>query len=340
MVKKAKKKHKARHAKHAARHKPHKRHVARHKPKKEKATKIMLGVIVVIIILASLAFYTVNYFNNRNVVATVNGKDIMLSELDKRYNQIPQQYQELTSKQIILSQMIDEELLMQEAKKIGIKATQQEVDEAVQKAIQSTGLTPELFQEQLEENDLTTKDMQEYYEKQIIIYEKLPEELFTEQIQITEADIKSFYEANKELFVDSSGNQLSFEESEQIIELYLIGEQQKEMFQELLTRLRGEADIKIYDLNRISGKAVAGECKFEKDIIFYYADWCSLCTQMKPLAEKYAIEMIEESQSKKIEDCYPANMEMRLPQLICTENGNTLIGIKNAEEIQEFISEC
>lgn len=304
--------------------------------KKKQTTSKALPIIVTVIAVLSLALYILNATIEKEAIATVNGEPIFLADVEKQYNQIPEQYQELTSKELILNQLIDEKLLMQEAKRQGITVTPTEVDEAMEQAIKSTGLTKKQFEEQLKKNNLTLEEMQEYYKKQITIYQKLPDKLITQQIQITEADMKNFYEREKQLFIEASGKQLSFKEAEETIELYLLGEQQKELFQELLVELRKDADIKMQNLNKITGNAVS-DCNFE-DVVFYYADWATPSVQMKTLVENYNVQMIEESSSKELKECL--NMEDVVPQLICTKNSQVLIGVKGANEIEQFISEC
>src|SRR3989344_3047486 len=89
-------------------------------------------VVLAIIVLAAIIFiYTRYYSPNANtektdggekiVIASVNGEEITLDELEKTYQSVPSQSQISLTKKDLLNSMIEARLLYQEAKKQGFE---------------------------------------------------------------------------------------------------------------------------------------------------------------------------------------------------------------------------
>ena len=83
------------------------------KNKKQKQFTWIIGSIVAITLIALIAFgyYLVNFMEKpktaSTAVATVNGEDVSLEELNNRYDKLPPQYQSLVTKNDLLDQLIN-----------------------------------------------------------------------------------------------------------------------------------------------------------------------------------------------------------------------------------------
>ena len=104
-----------------------------------------------------------------NVVAVVNTEEITQGQLDKRYEQLPPTYKGLVTKEDLLVQLIDETILLQEAKKQEIVVTEETVDEYMQNLSIQAGVSFDQFLELLDQNGLTHDDAKEFYKKTITL---------------------------------------------------------------------------------------------------------------------------------------------------------------------------
>jgi len=139
-----------------------------------------------------------------DVVATVNGKPIMRSEVEDLYQTNLGESQQQPSKEQadvvrlnVLRTLIDEEILMERAAKLNLTATDEEVDNQINEY--KAPYTQEEFNKRLAEKHLTLDDM-----KRQIRRAKTEEKLFNKEINskinITDADIAAYYNAHKSEF--------------------------------------------------------------------------------------------------------------------------------------------
>lgn len=139
-----------------------------------------------------------------DVMATVNGKDISRSDLDKAYNnykanqgEAPQQPSAEQANMVrlsLLQKMIDEEILQQRAAKLNLAASEEDVNA---KLTELKGLsTQEEFDKKLKQSNMTLDDLKQQIRRQLTS-EKLINKEIESKIAITDADINSYYAAHK-----------------------------------------------------------------------------------------------------------------------------------------------
>ena len=145
--------------------------------------------------------------NEPKNAALVNGKAIAMSdyqaELDQLQRQVsmtgrqPDEKEMQTLKQRILDNLIDRELLKQEAEKRGIKADDAEVNaqlDAVKK-----GTTPENFANSLKQMNMTEPALKAYFASQLAM-KKLVDKDLASKIVVTPEEVKAFYDGNPDVF--------------------------------------------------------------------------------------------------------------------------------------------
>lgn len=148
------------------------------------------------------------------VAATVNGKNIMLSEVDKLLSQQAQgQQSQLTPMQLaqarmqVLTGLIQKEVLLQRAEKEKLVPTEDEITRFINDLKAQGGMTEEQFQKRLKEQDQTMETLREEARKSVAI-QKLQDKTFG-TIQITDKEVEDYYNGNKEQFVNARGVQLA-----------------------------------------------------------------------------------------------------------------------------------
>jgi peptidyl-prolyl cis-trans isomerase SurA len=139
-----------------------------------------------------------------DAVATVDGRKILRSDLDKFYdNQITSAQQAPAGEQAtalrlnILHQMIDDEILMRRAEKLGLLATDEEVDRKYNEI--KAPFTQEEFDQRLKEKKITLADFKRDIRRSITVDKVMNKEV-SSKINISEQDISDYYNAHKSEF--------------------------------------------------------------------------------------------------------------------------------------------
>jgi peptidyl-prolyl cis-trans isomerase SurA len=136
-----------------------------------------------------------------DVMATVDGRKIFRTDVDKYYdNQIATAQQAPTGEQAtalrlnILHQMIDDEILMRRAEKLGLLATDEEVDRKFNEF--KSPFTQEEFDQRLKDKKITISDFKRDIRRSITVDKVMNKEV-SSKINVTDQDIASYYEAHK-----------------------------------------------------------------------------------------------------------------------------------------------
>ena len=139
-----------------------------------------------------------------DVMATVNGKDITQSELDKYYKaslgdtpQDPSPEQANIVKLNILRQMIQDEILQQRAAKLNLAASDEDVNAKL--TDMKAPYTQEEWDRQLKQRNLTTEDLKKDLRRKLTQDKLLNREIYS-KIDITDAQVSSYYTAHKSEF--------------------------------------------------------------------------------------------------------------------------------------------
>lgn len=138
------------------------------------------------------------------VAALVNNRPITYAELEKN-----QQFQMLAAsdrssedqinieKLEILRTMVDNEILLQRAEKLGLMAVDADVEAKFNEL--KAPFTQEEFQRQLQNRKMTIDDLKAQLRRELSIQKLINKEI-TSKISITDADVSDFYNANKSSF--------------------------------------------------------------------------------------------------------------------------------------------
>ncbi len=136
-----------------------------------------------------------------DVVASVDGRNILRSDLDKYYAaQVASAQQSPTGEQAtalrlnILHQMIDDEILMRRAEKLGLLATDEEVDRKYNEY--KAPFTQEEFDQRLKDKKITLADFKRDIRRSITVDKVMNKEV-SSKISITDQDITDYFNAHK-----------------------------------------------------------------------------------------------------------------------------------------------
>src|ERR1700687_3794686 len=139
-----------------------------------------------------------------NVAATVNGRVITYADLDKQYQsqfmsskERPSDDQMAIQKLEVLRTLVDNEIMLQRAEKLGLMATDADVESKF--AELKAPYTQEEFQRQLASTKMTVEDMKVQLKRDLSV-QKLFNKEITSHISISDRDVTDFYNANKSSF--------------------------------------------------------------------------------------------------------------------------------------------
>ncbi len=139
-----------------------------------------------------------------DVWASVNGQDIKRDDVDKFYRtrvspegQEPSQEEALSLKLNVLDELINNEILLERAKKLNLEASDGEVEDKFTEL--KSPYTEDEFQRQLKERGVSADDLKRDLRRQLSIQKLLNREVVA-KITITDQDVSDFYNANKAQF--------------------------------------------------------------------------------------------------------------------------------------------
>ncbi len=139
-----------------------------------------------------------------DVWAVVNAKEIKRDEVDKYYRtrvnpegQEPSQEESLSQKLNVLDELINNEILLEKAKKLNLEASDGEVEDKFTEL--KSPYTEDEFQRRLKDQAMTVEDLKLELRRQLSIQKLLNREVVA-KISITDQDVTDFYNANKAQF--------------------------------------------------------------------------------------------------------------------------------------------
>lgn len=155
-------------------------------------------------LLLAVTFGCSSKSHSGDVVATVDGHDISRADLEKYYdNQVsgsgnhPSGEQAASLRLGILRDLIENEILMRRAEKMGLLATDEEVDRKLNEI--KSPYTKEEFDARLKEKKITLDDFKRDLRRSLTVEKVLNKEV-TSKINVTDQDVSNYYNAHKAEF--------------------------------------------------------------------------------------------------------------------------------------------
>jgi peptidyl-prolyl cis-trans isomerase SurA len=148
------------------------------------------------------------------VAATVNGKTIMLAEVERGVSlQSEGQQAKLSQLELaqarlqVLGNLIKREVLFQRAEREKLLPTEDEITAFINQQKQQSGMTDDDFQKNLTAQNLTMESLREETRKNLAIT-KLQDK-YSSKITVNDKEVEDFYNSNRERFVSARGVSLA-----------------------------------------------------------------------------------------------------------------------------------
>src|SRR3989454_5621836 len=141
---------------------------------------------------------------SEEVAATVGGRKIYRADIEKYYqnqtsgsDQQPAGEQATSLRLSILKELIDNEILMRRAEKLGLLATDDEVESKLNEI--KSPYTKEEFDKRLQEKKITLDDFKRDLRRSLTVEKVLNKEI-SSKITVTDQDISSYYNSHRSEF--------------------------------------------------------------------------------------------------------------------------------------------
>ena len=147
---------------------------------------------------------------DNTVAATVNGRNIMLAEVEQSVNrQVEGKQAQLSSLEMaqarlqVLGSLIQREVLFERAEREKLLPTEDEITATINQQKQQSGMTDDDFQKGLAAQKMTMETLREEARKDIAI-SKLQDK-YSSKITVNDKEVEDFYNNNRQQFVSARG---------------------------------------------------------------------------------------------------------------------------------------
>src|ERR1044072_9032227 len=148
------------------------------------------------------------------VAATVNGRNIMLQEVERGVNQPTggnpsalSQLQLAQARLTVLDGLIKRQVMFQRAEREKELPTEAQIDSSIAKQKDQTGMTQEDFEKSLRSQNMSIETLREEARKDLAISNL--QDKYNSKINISDREVEDFYNNNKQSFVNKRGVGLS-----------------------------------------------------------------------------------------------------------------------------------
>lgn len=236
----------------------------------------IVGPLLTILILVILAVGGIYYFGDMGgsstgtpsstssgPVATVGGQDISGDQFNQQLTQLreattsqAQQFQSLSEtrqQELILSSLINQELIRQAADNAGVSVSSSDVDSRLQSQVQQIGGESE-FEQRLSDNDLTREEVRENLRQQMQISQYVSQnvnapsdsEIQQAYDQLPEQRLRLLGQAvNRNSSGTSTQGTPSLSDVRPVLERQLTAQKQQQARQQLLQQARNSIDVEV-----------------------------------------------------------------------------------------------
>ncbi|KAF6246246.1 hypothetical protein C6990_10215 [Nitrosopumilus sp. b3] len=229
-----------------------------------------VGLVVVLVSIASLSsffigVYSANFeskdiqFNtsaeilklgsqteSNPVVAEVNGQEIRSEEVNNVIKSGFTQGQTLDSKSA-LNLVITKVLLLEEAQKRDIVITMLDAEEKLTTSYVQQGFSKEQFEEKLGEFGTTYDQTLDRFHDELVINKMLTDEISNMDTQVSDEEIKIFFDENNDMIKTQIGNNTEFDDVTSMIKENLLQQKQQQIALDFVENLESKAVIIIYE---------------------------------------------------------------------------------------------
>lgn len=222
-----------------------------------------MGIIIVVVLIGVALWYNGDSAPAQpegDTVAVVNGEVITQARLDQRLALLAGQGQAVETdaqKLDILNQMVDQQLVLQDAAERGIVVTAEQADAQFEVVVGSFE-SPEAFQAALVQNSLSEADVRADVKTQLVLQQYAAELQAENNLTVTEEEVNALYVQ----LTEGQENVPSFEEVQAQLSSQIGQQKLNTVLESVLASLRATAEIEIF----LGSEEVAADTSTDADV--------------------------------------------------------------------------
>ena len=219
--------------------------------------KVFLGLLLLIIVISVFSFQKYRDNNDlpsidspitRFTEVSVDGEIITTNEVNKvlqANENLPEQLKQELSREEVVEQLVNQKLLLQEADKKGIKSTNDEVNDYIQRFREYNNLDENSFEKSIVDQGITIEELRNDVTNQITIIKLLNEELELGNVEASEKDIDIYLENDEgfQFILDEVEPDME-EQFRNRVRLQITKEMQQEIYDDYIEKLKKNSKIK------------------------------------------------------------------------------------------------
>jgi len=174
------------------------------------AVSFLLLTLIVVALASSACSSGGSDAKENTVAATVNGKSIMLREVERTVSQQAggkqaslSQLQLAQARLQVLGSLIQREVLFQRAEREKLLPTEEQITSAINAQKQQSGMTDEDFSKSLKEQNISEETLREEARKDLAV--RSLQDKYSGKISINDKEVEDFYNNNRQQFVSERG---------------------------------------------------------------------------------------------------------------------------------------
>lgn len=175
--------------------------------RKEVRWAAIAAIALAIVAVGILAFWLLSEqdaFVEGDVLATVNGEPIYTEEISALHARLPPDLQAQVTREDLIQQAIDKELVLQRARSEGIRASDEEVEARIAEQAQMFGSSASELRQLLEASGVSWSDYEDAVREEVVLTRFVEEEIIP-QVDIAPDDVEEYYYDNPDLFEADAG---------------------------------------------------------------------------------------------------------------------------------------
>ena len=157
---------------------------------------------IIIIVGIAIAVNTMMFSDEKEldpIVVIVNTERLHQSYIDKKYIELGPQLQDMVPYDEFIDQLIDQRILIQEAKRLKINISSKRVLEEFDIILKQEAKTRTEFRQELSQRNLTEEDVLSTLNNNLMI-EEMIQKIVMPETKVTEEEVKELYDLNKKTF--------------------------------------------------------------------------------------------------------------------------------------------
>jgi peptidyl-prolyl cis-trans isomerase C len=173
---------------------------------KKKTLKLRYGrLILLLLIVSGAVFFTKEYTGasiyGSEFAAVVNDHKITLSELDEKYNTLPEYYKSMVTKTDLLNQMIDDYLVTEDVKSKGVIVSDEELKDTFSELKAEMDMDDAAFMSALNKQGMELDKVLVALKNKLMVDKFVDEQLF-KGMTVSDAELFKYYESMKDQFTE------------------------------------------------------------------------------------------------------------------------------------------